>query len=136
MITSNCSLTSIGTRSWRLGFPGLPAPELHAEAAPGGEADDVVVGTADGARPALDAVSEAHDGLSLLVIPLVDAGGAEVVAVLPGALVPADVLVGDLDVRMPRVLHIPVGEQLVRQLLHRPLQDRDIRGQARVSRAE
>src|SRR4030088_3509442 len=105
MITSNRSPTSSPTRTGKAGFlEGLAIPELDAEAAPGGEADDVVVGAADGARPAFHAVAEAHDRLPLVLVPLVDAGGTEVVAVLAGTRVPADVLVGDLDVRVPGVL--------------------------------
>src|SRR5919199_3135600 len=111
MITSNCSLTSLETRPWRSGF--LAEAELDAVAAARREADDVVVRAADGAGAALHAVAEADQVLLLLLVPLVDAGRAEVVAVLAGAPRAAHVLVGDLDVGVPGVLHVPVREQLV-----------------------
>src|SRR5437879_9507393 len=86
----------------------------------GGVAGDVVEGAADGAGPALDAVAEADQVLLLLLVPLVDPGGAEVVAVLPRALGQADVLVDHLDMRLPGVLVVLDGEELVGQLLHQP----------------
>src|SRR2546430_17726648 len=92
MMTSNCSLTSSRTRPPRARFlSGLPVPELHPVPALGRQAQDVVVRAADGAGAALDAVAEADDGLPLLLVPLVDAGGAEVGAVLARAAVAADV---------------------------------------------
>src|ERR1700694_3154071 len=127
MITSKRSPTSSPTRTGKAGFlGGLAIPELDAEAAPRGEADDVVVGAADRARPAFHAVAEAHNRLPLVFVPLIDARGTEVVAVLAGTPVPAYVLVRDLDVRMAGVLHIAIGEQLVGQLLHPGGKDTDI----------
>src|SRR2546430_8330993 len=119
MMTSNCSLTSSRTRPLRARFlSGLPVPELHPVPALGRQAQDVVVRAADGAGAALDAVAEADDGLPLLLVPLVDAGGAEVGAVLARAAVAADGLVADLDVPVPGVLDVAIGEELVGQLLH------------------
>src|SRR5579884_1987332 len=124
MIRSNRSLTSSTTAPSRPRFQAGPSaaplavPVLDAVAPLGAEADDVVVGAADGTGPALHAVAEAHDGLLLVLVPLVDPGRAEVVAVLAGAPFPAHVLVPDLDVGMPRVLDVAIGEQLVGELLH------------------
>src|SRR5205809_660809 len=106
MTTSNCSLTSSGTLPPLGRF--LSVPELHPVPALGREAQDVVVRTADGAGAALDAVPEAHHRLPLLLVPLVDPGRAEVVAVLARAPVAADLLVGDLDVGVPGVLDVAV----------------------------
>src|SRR5579864_1814876 len=98
----------------------LAVLELRAVAAARGVAGDVVEGAADRARPALDAVPEADQVLLLLLVPLVDAGGAEVVAVLAGAFRGADRLVDDLDVRLARVLDVFDGEELVGELVHLP----------------
>src|SRR4029077_8863801 len=95
-----------------------------AVAAPRGVAGDVVERAAYGAGPALDAVAEAHQRLLLLLVPLVHPRRAEVVAVLAGALVPADVLVEDLDVRLAGVLVVLDREQLVGELLHQPAPNR------------
>src|SRR5438270_4659209 len=120
MIRSKFSATlPIETLALELGFRVLAVFELDAETAARRLAEDVVVGAADGAGPALHAVAEADQGLHLLLVPLVDAGRAEVVAVLARALVAADVLVGDFDVGVASVLDVLVREQLVGQLLHR-----------------
>src|SRR5437867_8162366 len=93
-------------------------------AAPGGVAGGVVERAADGAGPALDAVAEADEILLLLLVPLVHPGRAEVVAVLAGALLLADQLVDDLDVRLARVLVVLDREELVGQLLHQAAPNR------------
>src|ERR1700682_935224 len=98
--------------------PLLAELKLGAEAASRGMAFDVVKGAADRAGPALDAVARADEVLLLLFIPLVDPGGAEVVAVLADALGRADALVDDLDVGTPGVLVVLDREELVRQLFH------------------
>src|SRR5256885_10428979 len=98
--------------------PSSAVLEADAIAAAGGVARDVVERAADRAGAALDAVAEADQVLLLLLVPLVDARRAEVVAVLAGALLEADVLVDDLDVRLPGVFVELVGEELVGQLLH------------------
>src|SRR5579875_149301 len=124
MMRSNRSLTSSTTAASATGFPPIGAPGrlpvtiLDAVSPLRGEADDVVVGAADRACPALDAVAEAHDRLFLHLVPLVDPGRAEVVAVLPRKALPAHLLVSDLDMGMPGVLDVTVGEQLVGELLH------------------
>src|SRR5205085_2591652 len=102
-VLSHCAYETL---AFELGFRVLTVFELDAKAAPGGLAEDVVVRAADRAGSALHAVAEADQVLLLLLVPLVDAGRAEVVAVLARALVAADVLVGDLDVGMAGVLHV------------------------------
>src|SRR5438445_13317875 len=87
-------------------------------------AGDVVEGASDGAGAALDAVAEADQVLLLLLVPLVDPGGAEVVAVLARAFGQADVLVDHLDVRLPGVLVVLDGDGLVGQLLPQPAPNR------------
>src|SRR6266567_6406024 len=119
MIRSKFSATAYETRRIELRFRLLAVLELDSEAAPRRLAENVVVGAADRAGAALDAVAEADQVDLLVLVPLVDAGRAEVVAVLAAALVAADILVGDLDVGVPGVLHILVREELVGQLLHR-----------------
>src|SRR5262249_9240390 len=99
--------------------PGvLSIPVLDAVPAFWRDADDVVVRTADRAGAALDTVAEAHDRLLLDFVPLIDACRAEVGAVLARTLVPADLLVADLDVGVAGVLDVAVGEELVGELLH------------------
>src|SRR5204862_3436710 len=90
----------------------------HPKAATGRLTGDVVERTSDRAGAALDAVAEADQILLLLRVPLVDPGRAEVVAVLAGALLEADVLVHDLDVRLAGVLGVLDREELVGELLH------------------
>src|SRR5207302_2547960 len=91
---------------------------LGAETSARRVAGDVVERAADRARAALDAVTEAHQVLLLLLVPLVHAGRTEVVAVLAFAFRRADRLVDDLDVRAARVLDVLDREELVAELLH------------------
>src|SRR5216684_3077873 len=100
------------------GTPALAKLELGAIAPPGAVTGDVVERAADGAGATLDAVAGADQRLLLLLVPLIDAGRAEVSAVLALAVVGADRLVDDLDVRMPGVLLVLDGEELLRELLH------------------
>src|SRR5215472_9526683 len=96
----------------------LTQPVLGPVAAAGGVAGDVVERAPDGAGAALDAVAEADQVLLLLLVPLVDAGRAEVVAVLALAFGRAHRLVDDLDVRMAGVLVVLDREELVAELFH------------------
>src|SRR5215467_638976 len=121
MMTSNCSFTTCETVRCQARFRAsvrLPIAVLDAVPTLGCEADDVVVGAADGAGTALHAVAKADDGLLLVLVPLVHSRGAEVVAVFARAPVPANVLVADLDVRVAGVLDVAIGEELVGELLH------------------
>src|SRR5262252_6045339 len=96
----------------------LTQPVLGSVAAAGGVAGDVVERAADRAGAALDAVAEADQVLLLLLVPLVDAGRAEVIAVLALAFRRADRLVDDLDVSVAGVLDVLDGEELVAELFH------------------
>src|SRR5713226_399540 len=100
------------------GTPALAKLELRAIAPAGAVTGDVVERAADRAGAALDAVAGADQRLLLLLVPLIDAGRAEVGAVLALAVVGADRLVDDLNVRMPGVLLVLDGEELLRELLH------------------
>src|SRR5579872_1863845 len=117
-MSNRFSLTPSGSGSGGPAISGLAEPELSAVAAARRLALDVVVRAADRAGPALQTVAEADQVELLLVVPLVDARRAEVVAVLAFALVRADALVADLDVRVAGVLGVLDREQLVGQLLH------------------
>src|ERR1700674_3488763 len=79
---------------------------------------DVVERAAYRAGAALDAIARADQRLLLLLVPLIDTGRAEMSAVLALAVVGADRLVDDLDVRVPGVLLVLDGEELLGELLH------------------
>src|SRR5437879_12788640 len=81
-------------------------------------AGDVVEGASDGAGAALDAVAEADQVLLLLLVPLVDTGGAGVVAVLARAFGKADVLVVHLELRLPSFLVVLVDTEIVDRIIH------------------
>src|ERR1700682_4732793 len=106
----------MGVRS--VSIPSSAQLVTNPVAAPGRLAGDVVEGAADRARPAFDAVAEAHQGLLLLLAPLVDPGWAKVGAVFAFALRGAHGLVEDLDVGFAGVLVVLDREQLVCELLH------------------
>src|SRR5438105_1238168 len=109
MIRSKFSATTYETRGWEPGFRASAVLELDAETTSRALAKDVVVGAAYGAGAALHAVAEADQVLLFVLVPLVHARRTEVVAVLAGALIPANVLVGDLDVLLAAVLGTVAG---------------------------
>src|SRR5258706_13635974 len=123
MTTSYLLIASISIAPWGLVFlrVGLAKLELGAKAAPGAVAGDVVVRAPDRAGAALDAVVRAHQRLLLLLVPLINACRAEMGAELALALVRADRLVDDLDVRTPGVLFVLDRKQLLGELLHQAL---------------
>src|SRR6266851_9202234 len=123
MTTSYLLTASISIAPWGLVFlsPVLAKLVLGAKAAPGAVAGDVVERAPDRAGAALDAVVRAHQRLLLLLVPLINACRAEMRAVLALAVVGADRLVDDLDVRPPRVLFVLDREQLLGELLHQAL---------------
>src|SRR5260370_5484288 len=123
MTTSYLLTASISIAPWGLVFlrVGLAKLVLGAKAAPGAVAGDVVIRATDRAGAALDAVVRADQRLLLFLVPLVNACRAEMRAELALALLGADRLVDDLDVRPPRVLLVLDPEQLLGELLHQAL---------------
>src|SRR5258708_9506957 len=123
MTTSYLLTASISIAPWELVFlrVGLAKLVLGAKASARAVARDVVVRAPDRTGAALDAVVRTDQRLLLLLVPLVDAGRAEVRAELAFALVGADRLVDDLDVRPPGVLFVLDREQLIGELFHQAL---------------
>src|SRR4030088_3614323 len=97
---------------------GLAVLELDPEATTRALAVDVGEGAADRAGAALDAVLVADQGPGGARVPEVDAGRAEVVAVLALAFLAADRVVEDPDMGIALVLLVPDREELVLELLH------------------
>src|SRR5216684_1439489 len=120
MTTSYLLTASISIAPWGLVFlrVALAKLVLGAKAAAGAVAGDVVERAPDRAGAALDAVVRAHQRLLLLLVPLINACRTEMRAVLALAVVGADRLVDDLDVRPPGVLFVIDREQFLGELFH------------------
>src|SRR5260370_12134567 len=118
LLTASISIAPSGLVFLRVGLAKLV---LGAKAAPRAVAGDVVVRAPDRAGAALDAVVRADKRLLLLLVPLINASRAEMRAELALALVGADRLVDDLDVRPAGVLFVLDREQLFGELLHQAL---------------